>query len=381
MQHFSQAEFDRRLKATRAEMAANGLDALLVFAPESQYWLTGFDTFGYCFFQCLVLTPDSTHLLVRSADLRQAQITSNVQNITVWKDGQSSNPAADLKTLLASLGLAGNTLGIEMNTHGLTAHNAILLSGALEGFVKTKDASKLISALRLTKSPEEIAFIRKAGTLCDGALAAAIPLIREGKNEGEILAKMQGAIFEGGGDYPANEFIIGSGENALLCRYRSGRRTLDARDQLTLEWAGAYRHYHVAAMRTLPVGEPDPTHISMHSAARDALLACEDALRPGRAMAEVFDAHARTFDTLGLSDHRLNACGYSVGARFSPSWMEDQMFYEGADTVMEPGHVYFLHMILMNSDAGTAMCLGRTSLISETGIETLNEHNLDLICG
>ena len=70
-------------------------------------------------------------------------------------------------------------------------------------------------------------------------------------DETEILAAMQGSIFKGGGDYPANEFIIGSGDNALLCRYFSGRRKLDSIDQLTLEFAGVYRHYHSALMRTI----------------------------------------------------------------------------------------------------------------------------------
>ena len=36
-------------------MAASNLDAMLLFAQESMYWLTGYDSFGYCFFQCLVL--------------------------------------------------------------------------------------------------------------------------------------------------------------------------------------------------------------------------------------------------------------------------------------------------------------------------------------
>ena len=49
---------------------------------------------------------------------------------------------------------------------------------------------------------------------------------------------MQGAIFNGGGDYPANEFIIGSGKNALLCRYQSEKRILDEVDQLSIECAG-----------------------------------------------------------------------------------------------------------------------------------------------
>ena len=38
---------------------------------------------------------------------------------------------------------------------------------------------------------------------------------------------MNRVIFEGGGDYPANEFIIGSGKNALLCRYQAEKQTLN----------------------------------------------------------------------------------------------------------------------------------------------------------
>ena len=72
---------------------------------------------------------------------------------------------------------------------------------------------------------------------------------------------MQGAVFAGGGDYPANEYIIGSGPDALLCRYKAGRRTLDHSDQLTLEWAGAFHHYHAAMMRTVIVGEPTARHV------------------------------------------------------------------------------------------------------------------------
>ncbi len=60
-------------------------------------------------------------------------------------------------------------------------------------------------------------------------------LIKPGADEADILAAMQGAIFSGGGDYPANEFIVGSGAEALLCRYKAGRRKLDVNDQLTLE--------------------------------------------------------------------------------------------------------------------------------------------------
>ena len=84
-----------------------------------------------------------------------------------------------------------------------------------------------MSRLRLFKSPAEITKAEKAAALADDALDAALPLIKQGGDEGAILAAMQGAIFAGGGDYPANEFIIGSGADALLCRYKAGRRKLD----------------------------------------------------------------------------------------------------------------------------------------------------------
>ena len=190
---------------------------------------------------------------------------------------------------------------------------------------------------------------------------------------------MHQAIFAGGGDYAGNEFIIGSGQNALLCRYRSGRRVLDPEDQLTLEWAGAYRHYHSANMKTIVIGTPGDLHRRYHDAAAEALAACEAALRPGNRMADVFDAHARTLDVAGLGQHRLNACGYALGPRFSPSWMEDQMFYDGAPTILAPGMVFFLHMILMDSDTGTAMTLGRTSVVTDGAAAPLGRMPLDLV--
>lgn len=378
--HFSPSEFSRRLKTTRAAMAAQNLDALLIFQQESMFWLTGYDTFGFCFFQCLVLRADGRMaLLTRSADLRQAEHTSTLTDIRIWKDGANADPARDLKTLAAELGLAGKRLGVEYESYGLVAANSFKLGQAFAGFADCVDASHLVTRLRAVKSAEEITYVRRAAALCDAADAAAIAETRAGADEGVILAAQHRAIFEGGGDYPANEFIIGSGRDALLCRYKSGRRKLEARDQITLEFAGVYRHYHVAAMRTHVVGEPRPLHLSYHAAAREALLACEAELRPGRTAGDVFAAHARVFEAQGLSRHRLNACGYSLGAKFTPSWMDWPMFYESNPWVIEPGMVMFAHMILMDSASETAMCLGRTYLVTETGAEALNIPSLDLV--
>lgn len=378
--HFDDAEFAARRARLNAALDHAGLDGLLMFAQESMFWLTGYDTFGFCFFQCLYVGTDgTTALLTRSADFRQAKHTSNLADIRVWTDAAGATPSGQLKSMLDSLGARGAKLGAEYESHGLTAANGRALDATLDGFCRLEDASQLVTRLRAVKSPAEIAYVRRAADLGDAAYDVGLAEIGPGAGEGAILAAMQGAVFAGGGDYPANEFIIGSGADALLCRYKSGRRALDADDQITLEWAGVYRHYHAALMRTVCIGKATPRHIDLHGAASEALSEVEATIAPGRTAGDVFEAHAGVLDRHGLASHRLAACGYSLGARFTPSWMDWPMFYAGNPWVLEPGMVMFAHMIIMDSDTGTAMCLGRTSLVTENGSEPLSKAPLDLM--
>lgn len=378
--HFTAPEFERRRQRLLTALAEQRLDGLLMFQQESMYWLTGYDTFGFCFFQALWLGADGRlALLTRSADLRQAQHTSLIQDIRVWTDRADATPQQQLRAMVTELGGAGGRIGVEYESYGLTAANGKKLDAAFDGIATLIDASRLVDRLRAVKSAAEILYVRQAGKLALAAREAALATIAPGVDEGEVLAAMQGAIFRGGGDYPANEFIIGSGADALLCRYKSGRRVLGDEDQLTLEWAGAYRHYHAAMMETVVIGPPRDRHLELFAAAKQALEACAHAMVPGRTAGEVFAAHAHVMDGHGLEKHRLAACGYSLGAKFTPSWMDPPMFYENNPWVLEPGMVLFAHMILMDSDTGTAMCLGRTYLVGVNTNEGLTPAPLDLI--
>ncbi|MEM8750758.1 MAG: Xaa-Pro peptidase family protein [Pseudomonadota bacterium] len=380
MLHFTEGEFAARREKLSAAMSERGLDAMLLFSQESMYWLTGYDTFGFCFFQCLIYKQNGEMaLLTRSADLRQAHHTSNISNIVIWKDGANANPATDLRDLAAEMDLLGTTIGVEYDSPGLTAGNGKKVDEKMMTFAELKEASDVVHQLRVIKSAEEIKYIRKAAHMADDALDAAIKHTRAGADEGKILAAMQGVIFEQGGDYAGNEFIIGSGEDALLCRYKSGRRKLSKNDQLTLEWAGASAHYHAAMMRTLIVGKPKPEHEKLFTAARDALLAVEAAMVPGNTFGDVFAAHAKVMDAAGLSRHRLNACGYSLGARFAPCWMDGPMFYSNNPAVIEPNMSLFAHMIIMDSESNTAMTLGQTYLTTAKKPKNLSKHAMDMV--
>jgi len=378
--HFSKEEFSTRKAKVILSMKKQNIDALLMFRQESMYWLTGYDSFGYVFFQNLLLDQKgNTILLTRAPDLRQAQNTSNIKDIRIWVDKDGSNPTEDLKAILDELNLKGKNLGIEYEAYGLTGRNTLRLNKSLENYCSIEDKSELISKLRVVKSQEEIVYVGKAAELADRALDEAWKLAKSGVSESKILAEMNRVIFEGGGDYPANEFIIGSGKNALLCRYQAEKQTLKDVDQLSIEWAGTYKHYHSAMFRTIPIGKADPKHHKMHEACVKALKNCENKLKPGNKVGEVFNVHAKTFDDLGYNKSRMNACGYSLGSTFSPNWMDWPMLYTGNPYIIQPGNVFFMHMILMDSDNELAMNLGETYLVTESGNERLGKQKLDLV--
>ena len=378
--HFSAAEFAARRAQILRAIAAAGLDGAIFFRQETLYWLTGFDSFGYVFFQCLLVRADGEEtLLARSADLRQAARTSDIRNVRIWKDGADAAPERDLAGLLREQNLAGKRIGIEWDAYGLTAALGFRLQAALAGVVETADISRMVDRLRMVKSEAELRHVRRAAALADDAFDAARECAADGVDEGEILAAMHGAIYRGGGDNPGNPFIIGSGADALLCRYKSGRRVLRAPDLLTLEWAGVFRHYHAALMRTFVVGPPSPKVRDLREAAAAALFACEERLRAGATAGDVFAAHARALDSRGLAAHRLNACGYSMGATFAPSWMDYPMFYENNPEVLAPGMVFFIHIIIMDSESGIAQTLGRTSEVTAGASQPLSRLDLDLV--
>jgi len=380
--HFTKEEFLERKNKIIEKLKEQNLDGLLMFRQESMYWLTGYDTFGYVFFQCLILTSKGDLvLLTRAPDLRQAQNTSIIKDIRIWVDRNKSNPTTELKNILYELGLEKSNLGVEYEAYGLTGRNAIRLNDSLKKFATLQDQSELVSYLRVIKSPAEIVYIKKAAALADKAMEAAWKFSHAGESESKILAEMQGAIFNGGGDYPANEFIIGSGKNALLCRYQSEKRKLDTIDQLSIEWAGTYKHYHSAMFRTIPIGKVSDKQKKMHDACLEALHACENKLKPGNKVGDVFDIHAEIFDKLGYKKSRMNACGYSLGSTFAPNWMDWPMLYNGNPIILSSGMVFFMHMILMDSESQLAMNLGETYLLNDTGNQRLGKKKLDLVVG
>ena len=277
-------------------------------------------------------------------------------------------------------GLAGQRVGIELDTYGLTAANYRLVEAALSGFCELVDASDIVRTQRLIKSDAELSFTRKAGQLADAAVTAIFERAEPGALETELTSVGNAAILNGGGGAAPGDPLVNSGSRAVYGRGVAAPRTLTPNDQILVELAGTYRRYNCCIERTLILGELTPAQRDQHAIVMEAEQACLDAFQPGEPLGRVDEVHRKILDAAGFSEQRFAACGYSLGATYRPSWMDvPPMIYAGNPLEMRPGMVFFPHVMLGDKSTGIAVGLGNTVVVTETGSESLSNLPLDLM--
>ena len=378
--HFSEQEFAQRQSRVRAAMTAQSLDGLLIFRQESMYYLTGYDTSGYTMFQGMYFTAGgAVALLTRTADRLQSRMTSVLDDIRIWYDREGANPAVDLREMMRDLGAEGKHVGVEYHAYGLTAQRGKMVDAALEGFCTLSDGTDVIRKLRMIKSPAELACVRKAGELSDAAWDVANKMSVPGAFLGDIYGEMLNTMMRGDGDPSASRWPMGAGEDALMVRYHTGKSTIAEQDQVTHEFAGTYRHYHAAAMSIVVTGEPSERQLDMYKACGDALAQVEDTLRSGNTVGDLYEAHAKAVTEAGYADAMLAACGYTLGISYPPTWMDWPMIWKDQPDALEPGMVFFMHMILLDGETGLAASLGETAIVTDGECEPVNHAPRELV--
>ncbi|GGB20646.1 M24 family metallopeptidase [Allosediminivita pacifica] len=371
---FPKEDLLARQNRLRAALRERGADAMLVFSQESLFWLTGYDSGGFVFFQCALVTADDRPivLLTRRPDLLQAKITSTIEDVRIWWDADDANPAADLKDILEEHGLGGGRVLIELNTHGLTGWNLWRCQTTFGDWCRLEDDEQLIRKLRLVKSPAEIEIMREAGRICDRSLDAVIDTARPGLLDSDLKAAYLASILGDGADMPPNAPIFNSGERAVFGRGVTAPRRLSEQDQIMVEYPVAYRHYNVKTEWTILFGKVPDQQRQMYDVGREVLAKMTDLARPGNTLGEIFDAYADGLDSAGYGRARYGATGYSVGISYAPTSMDvPPMIYPGASLVCEPGMTLFYHVMNGDGDSGLAMGVGHTLVVTEGAPEVI----------
>ena len=371
--HFSKEEFIQRQQVTQKKLQELELDGLLIFKIEDMYWLTGYESDGFCIFGAMFISASGalTHL-ARPADLGNLYYSSICEDVRISPDSQNSSRAQHIKDMLSSHHMKGKRVGIQVDTMGLTPRLFIEINEALKDWCDLSPAPDFIRQLRLVKSPQELAYFRKAGEVMDIVMDKVIDATYPGAFEGDIYATFYDTLFRLDADLPAHIPPFGSGDSALNLRYTSKRKNVLNNDQVTLELGLAYRHYHVACMGVVLTGpEINKRHLEMHETSIIALDRVQSTIRPGKTVGELFDVYKNTLEERGEKDAVLTVAGYTMGAMWPPTWMEQPLIFEGNPLVLEENMTFFTHMILNDRKTGLSMAVGETAIVTSSEPEII----------
>ena len=317
---FTGAEFNERTARLANSLKERGLDAIVTFVQENQYWVCGYETTGFhSFAQGLIVTADGVKLLVtRQLEIENATDNSFELPAIGYQDGEDPG-AAILRTLLQS-GLGDASIGLEKKTPWLTVEIFEALTAALPG-ARFQDCSGLIEQLRSVKSTAEVAYMRTAARAVGTAINAGISKVRAGVSEFEIAAAVSAARINAGSHFTRNPTYITSGIRSALGHASWTGRTVAADEIVYFELGANVRHYDAALIRTAVAGKASEEMKDCHAASISALDAALSCLKPGVRAKDVHAAADAELQRLGyghLFDHRI---GYGIGIEFL-TWIE-----------------------------------------------------------
>ena len=312
------SEFDARMDAVRQALVARDLDAGVVTSPENIFYLTGLDHQGYFGPHALIVRcDDETLLFARAHEWTTAE--RQVGNARFIGYPDTASPGAFIAERLKDEGLGHASIGVQGESLGFPpAFDAALRAGLPE--VRWIDISGLVERLRLVKSDNEIASIRRAAAVTNAIMETALTTAKAGVNEQVVAAEVHKRMFEMGGDYVGFGPFIRSGDRLPYEHEVWTDRVIGEGDQLILEMAGCVGRYHAPMGRLTFAGHAPPGTQEVAEiciAAQDRVL---ETMRPGATGAEVYAAWQAVVDDAGLAHYRRHHCGYNVGIAFPPTW-------------------------------------------------------------
>jgi len=363
---FSREEYARRLAAMRAKMRERGADVVLVDEAEHLAYLTGFDRSATRYQACAVPLEGDPVTFLRALDepsfLERSWLTDRI-TIADWDD-----PVAVIVRELDRRGWTDRRIGVELDSNYLTVRRWQSLTAALPA-ASFVDFGEVLRELRLRKSPEEIELVRRAASIADRAMTAAVAVAGEGRNEREAAAAASRTFLELGADTP-RVGVITSGRRAASLHGGLGNHHLERGDLLHMELVPQVHGYSARIMRPTAIGAPSARQ---RDAAR-VLLELQDrqlaTMKPGVVAADVDRIVRDGVLAAKLRDRYDNATGYTLGyyAPWSPRTSDfTRLFVPTAMWVLEAGMVFHMYV------SALGLAFSETVLVTDAGTERLTQ--------
>jgi len=333
---FSVEEMSRRLETVRTRMDAVGIDCMLITGVENCSYFVGVPVGGL--FQtrrpwCVLIPVRSEPVVVMrgpSATARTVQLNGFVKRVEGYAFPVASGLPNKLAELLEELGArrVACELGLEMRL-GIPPADFQTLVGLLPG-VEFVDGSSIIWSLRMFKSPEEVARLRKACEITSTTRQRVFQQVQPGMTEGDVAELWADLMHQAGGSGPFFMFINSGPVPDLLA---SPTKRIERGETLWLDGGVYYKGYTCDFSRVASVGPPSPRQRRLHQDTVDVLDLVFEQIRPGVPVADIARLAATELQRRGYKSQ--DTAGHSMGMLIN----EPPMLTTWNDMVLREGLV------------------------------------------
>jgi Xaa-Pro aminopeptidase len=357
---FEQAEFEARTQKAQQQMAAQGLEGLLLLTEPEVRYFSGFQTL---FWQSptrpwFLFIPASGKPIAVIPEIGAALMRQNwIEDIRTWSAPAPQDDGISLLTdLLAPLAQRGARLGV------LKGHETSLrmplgdwerLVAALPG-LQMKDATGLVQGLRMVKSEAEI---EKLAHIC-AIGSATFDQVPQQMSQGMPLEEVfrsfrREALAQGADDVP---YLVGSAGLGGYIDVISppSRRPLQKGDILMLDTGATWDGYFCDFDRNFAIGAADDASRRAYDVLWRATEAGIAAAKPGARCRDLFRAMQGVIAELDDQGGDIGRLGHGLGMQLTeqPSHAEfdTTLLQEGMVLTLEPSLGYGENLIMVHEE-------------------------------
>ena len=364
---FNADELGRRRRALEDVMAAEGLDAVVLYGANRSgsavSWLTQWPVTREA--HVLVMRGEPDVLLVSFYNhVPEARRRAAAADVRFAGD----DPAATLTGLLRDRGAAGRPVGfvgsLPWDQYAALADDRRLV-----------DLNRAHTRLRMRKSDEEIAALRHAAALTDAAAGALVggPLV--GCTEHELTARIEAAYVAHGGMHHIHYVGVTpmSAPDRSVPAQWPRARAVEAGDLVTFELSAAVApEYSGQLLRSVAVAaDPSPQVRELHAVAEAALDAVSARLRPGVHAQELVDA-AGVIEDAGFTTVDDLVHGFGGGYLPPVIGSRSRAIRPTPDLRLETGMTVVVQPNVATPDGRLGVQTGELLLVTEDGAERLH---------
>jgi len=391
---FTSEEFASRLHRLRLKMAESKVDMLYLMAPESMYYLSGYQAEWYQA-QSPVQWPASSAIAVHVDQDRYilfdsereavlGRVFTRATDVRYFPRSALRGSAEFVATELKREGWLNGTVGMEFWSYrpnrpiSHRLEDAFVAAGA-----RVADATHLLREVRHVKSAAEIECLREAAKIANIGMAAARATIAPGVTELEVYGAMVHAMARAGGENPGITMPVLSGTKTNALHGLATRRRMQHGELVLVDLCGVYKRYHINIARTFAIGQPSIEVRQLTSAAAGSMEVIRSMLRPNLPVREFNATVVDYFKREGLWERRGWVGGYEMGIAFPPDWVGHFVFDPAADTntdrMFEPRTaVNYENQFFMPGHQGQYFTI-ESLLFEETSCSMLSEQPFEFI--